>query len=114
MRAVAPSIILCAVILTAIIATQLRPTKTGPFIAAFNPQAGEGALWDALRDADAYLLNEAGLPGVYVVWSESPQGAERLRAAGAYLVLNAAGAAGCGGLVNKRGTPFVETKEGRT
>lgn len=76
--------ILAIFVIAAILVWELRPPTSGAVIAVLGPNT---TLRETVTETDAYLVNESRLPNSYVLYSRAPEFPERLRQAGAVLVI---------------------------
>lgn len=95
MSSVLPALALAMLVIGTITVADLSPPDKGAVIVVFDPGQSTDEFWEALDAANAYLLSKSSAPGSYLVWSDETGLPERLRAAGARVVMNADGSAMC-------------------
>ena len=76
-----------------------RPVAGEPVVAVFSPLASADQALAAATAAGARIIGRAGLPASWIVAPDPGDGLPRLRAAGAWLLLNARTFALCSGPV---------------
>jgi len=79
-------------VIGAILVLELQPPSSGTVIAVLGP---ETTLRQTVTETDAYLVGQSNIPNGYVLFSRAPDFPERLKRAGAIMVLDAAYSAGC-------------------
>lgn len=92
MRDFLPSFLIAFIAIGVILAWELSPPESGTVIAVLAPGV---SLKTAVNSTDAFFVGESEIPGGYVLYSNQPGFPERLRNAGAMLVLDAAYDAAC-------------------
>lgn len=81
-----PSVLLAMSSISAILIFELAPSNSGSVIAVLKPETD---LRKFVAETDSWLLARSSVPGGYVLHSSEPNFPQRLREAGAQLVLNA-------------------------
>lgn len=71
------------------------PEAGRPVLVIAPPWSNAIRLLELIREADGRVLREAGMAGMAVAVSEHADFPQRLRAAGAWVVVNATSVAGC-------------------
>ncbi|MEL7107745.1 MAG: hypothetical protein AAGJ68_13490 [Pseudomonadota bacterium] len=92
MRDFIPSILIAVSVIGAILVLELEPPSSGTVIAVLGP---ETTLRQTVTETDAYLVGQSNIPNGYILFSNAPDFPERLKRAGAIMVLDAAYSAGC-------------------
>lgn len=95
MKELMPSLSLAALVLGVTTFIALTPSEKGAVFAVFPPQISGNSFFEAIDQADGVFLSKGRLPSTYVIWSDRAGLPDRLRAAGAVLVLNAKGGGIC-------------------
>jgi len=112
MRAFLPACVLTASVLAGLLALAATPPERGTVVAIFNPALEKRDLVAAARQAGARLVSGGGVAGTMLLYSDHPGLPERLRRAGAWIVLDPLGAAGCATIAHGRATPFHPNQAG--
>ena len=95
LRTVAPPVTTALAGFVAVAALALSPPAAGPVAALFAPWLSGDEVLHRVAAADAAIVRWGALDSVVVVGSERPDLSNRLRAAGAWLVVDPVAIAGC-------------------
>jgi len=106
MRSLLPILALAAGVLASILALAATPPDHGRVIAVFSPTIAAAELVRAVKRSDARLVSGGGLAGTVVVFGDRPGLPERLKRAGALMVLDPLGATGCAAVAPPAASPF--------
>lgn len=71
------------------------PGSSAPVAAVFPPTYSREATWAAVTETGAALVAPGGLPSVFIVQSDAIDFQDRLKRAGAWLILSSQAAAYC-------------------
>lgn len=92
MRDVLPSLIMAIFVISVIMIMELLPPNSGTVIAVLGPNT---TLRETINKTDAFFVRQSEIPNSYVLYSRAPDFPDRLRQAGALLVLNSEYTGGC-------------------
>ena len=91
-----PATLLSLLVLIGTFVGTVFPPSQGAAFVLFNPNWDRADILHALDRADVDLLYVSSVDGGYGVWSEGSGASERLKQAGAWLVLSPVFGEGCG------------------
>ncbi len=99
------ALMLLAVSFAAIAALSLLPGERGPVAALFPPDRSVGQVLAAVIGADARLVRFGAWDWIVVVADDAPGLSERMRAAGAWAIVNPYALGGCSARAPGGGKP---------
>ena len=95
LRSLWPALCLAASCFGAVAVFSLAPPSQGQVIAVFAPSAGQADILMSVQAAEGRIVEWRHDSNILVTWSDEADFPARLKANGAWLVLNPLGASGC-------------------